>query len=62
MLMLTVRPGEYVTIGDDIKVCVQRGKFEQLMLGIEAPKDLLILRDKVIEREEARSAMRKERN
>ena len=26
MLMLTVKPGQYVQIGDNIRVCVQRGK------------------------------------
>ena len=53
MLMLTIKPGEYIKIGDNIKVCVTKGKREMLMLGIEAPKEVLILRDKVIERIEA---------
>ena len=52
MLTLTVLPGEYIQIGDDIKVCVQKGRTGKLRLAIDAPKDVLILRDKVIERNE----------
>jgi len=50
MLVLNVKPGQYVKIGQDIKVCVSSGKFGHLCLSIDAPKDVEILRDKVIER------------
>jgi len=53
MLMLRIKAGEHVKIGKDIKVCVSKGKYEQLYIGIEAPKEVLILRDKVVDRTES---------
>ena len=53
MLMLKVKAGQYVKIGDEIKICVHKGKYEQLHLGIDAPEDLLILRDKLIDQQTA---------
>ena len=43
MLLLGLRTGEYVMIGDDIKIRVMEMD-NYIRLGIEAPKDLPILR------------------
>ncbi len=52
MLTLAVRNGEYITIGPDIVV-----KFFKTgsvySVGIEAPKELVISREKLFERENA---------
>lgn len=48
MLMLGVKPGDYVMIGDDIKVrVVEAGAV--FRLGIEAPRDMLVLRKNLFE-------------
>jgi len=51
MLVITLHEGDYVMIGDNIKVHFDhtRGK-DILSLGIEAPKDIEILRGKVYEK------------
>ena len=49
MLMLNVRKGDYIMIGDNIKVYL----FESGMVsrvGIEAPKSVPVLRQEVYER------------
>jgi len=56
MLRLGIKPGEYVQIGEDIKVCVIQAKGGVLKLGVEAPREYEILRDKVIEKREAEGA------
>jgi carbon storage regulator CsrA len=53
MLTLTVKAGQFVKIGEDIKVCVHKSKRDLLTIGIEAPKEYVILRDKVLDRLEA---------
>ena len=50
MLALRLNAGEYVKIGDNIRVSVTKGKNEALTLSIDAPKELEILRGEVIER------------
>jgi len=49
MLNVTIGQGEYVMIGDSIKVYFNRTKGKALSLGIEAPKDVKVLRRKVYE-------------
>ena len=49
MLMLTVREGDYITIGDDIKVYLMKGEWKSV-IGIEAPKNIPILRQTVYDR------------
>ncbi|RIW39058.1 carbon storage regulator [Bacillus salacetis] len=44
MLVLGRKPGEYIRIGDDIKVQVILSDSNQLRLGIEAPKEIAIIR------------------
>lgn len=49
MLVLGRQPGEYVVIGDSIKVKVVRSTKGDLRLAIEAPKDVPIIRGEVYE-------------
>lgn len=53
MLILTRRHGESVRIGDDITVTVIELTGNQIRLGIAAPRDVLILREELTEREPA---------
>lgn len=47
MLILTRKPGESITIGDDIKIQVIEIKGKQVRLGIDAPKSYVIHREEV---------------
>ncbi len=49
MLVLGRKPGEYVMIGEDIKVKVVRSEDGNLRLAIQAPKDLMIVRGELTE-------------
>jgi carbon storage regulator len=50
MLVLTRRVGEVIHIGDDIQVSVLGVQGKQVRLGIEAPKEVKVLRDELKER------------
>ncbi|MCY4200098.1 MAG: carbon storage regulator CsrA [Gammaproteobacteria bacterium] len=62
MLILTRRLGESVLIGDQIRVKVLSVRGAQVRLGIDAPRDVQVNRDEVVdpdlkdEREAAREA------
>ncbi len=47
MLTLDLREGEYIYIGDDIKICFVKRQGPNNYIGIEAPRDIQILREKV---------------
>ena len=47
MLVLSRRVGETVRIGDGVAVRVLGVKGNQVRLGIEAPEDVLILREEI---------------
>lgn len=49
MLVLTRRPGEALTIGEDIRIVVLAIEGERVRLGIEAPRTILVLRQELIE-------------
>jgi len=49
MLVLGRKPGEYIMIGDTIKVKVVKSEAGDLRLAIEAPKDIKITRGEVWE-------------
>jgi len=51
MLVLGRKPGEYVMIGDNIKVKVVRGENGDLRLAIDAPRDVTITRGEVYEKQ-----------
>ena len=51
MLNLTVREGEYLLIGSDIKITLNKGSYkDSLSMGIDAPKSIKILRGKLYEK------------
>ncbi len=50
MLILTRRIGEGVLIGDSIRVVVLESRGKQFRLGIEAPSDVVVLRDEIFQR------------
>ncbi|AWI03676.1 carbon storage regulator [Clostridium drakei] len=52
MLVLGRKPGEYVIIGDSIKVKVVKSDAGDLRLAIEAPKDVKITRGEVWEEQQ----------
>ncbi len=54
MLVLTRRVNERVVIGDNIVVTVLEVHGEQVRIGIEAPRDVKVFREEVIERERGR--------
>jgi len=49
MLILSRGVGETITIGHTIRVKVLAIKGTQVRLGIEAPKDMRVLRDEIAE-------------
>ena len=51
MLVLGRKPGEYVMIGDNIKVKVIKGENGDLRLAIDAPKEVTITRGEVYEKQ-----------
>ncbi len=51
MLFLALAPGDYMTIGDDVVVQLDRIAGDRCKLAINAPKDVPVLRGKVLERE-----------
>lgn len=50
MLILTRRTGETVCIGEDVSVTVLAVKGNQVRVGINAPKNVIIDREEVRER------------
>jgi carbon storage regulator len=47
MLILTRKPGESIIIGDDIKITFLDMKGNQLRIGIQAPKHLMVHREEI---------------
>ena len=47
MLILSRRPGESLTIGDDVVVTVVGVTGNQIRLGITAPREVRVLREEV---------------
>ncbi len=52
MLVLSRRERERIRLGDSIIVTVVRLAGDKVRLGIEAPKDMLVLRDELEEHEQ----------
>ena len=50
MLKLTVKPGEYLLIGDDIKLVFSGGSSKNLRILIDAPKQYNIVRSEALAR------------
>lgn len=51
MLVIGRKPGEYVVIGEDIKVKVVKSDDGDLRLAIDAPKNIKIVRGEIYEKE-----------
>ena len=51
MLKLSLTPGEYLTIGEDIVVQVYRSEGGRSYLAVDAPREIPIVRGAVRERE-----------
>ncbi len=54
MLSLTLSPGEYVTIGDNVVIQFDCAVGERCKLAFQAPREVAILRGEVLERGGAR--------
>lgn len=50
MLILTRRMGEGLFIGDDIRITVLEIRGRQIRLGIEAPANVVVLREEIYRR------------
>lgn len=48
MLILTRKKEESILIGDSIKITVVEVQKNQVKIGIEAPKDLTVLREELV--------------
>lgn len=51
MLKLTVKPGEYIQIGEEIKVIFSGGSANNIHVLIDAPRKYNLLRSKVVDKE-----------
>ena len=49
MLVLSRKPLQSIMIGPDIKITIVKLERSQVRIGIEAPRDVTILRDELIE-------------
>jgi len=50
MLILALKPGQYIDIGDDIRVVFTGGSANNIKLMIDAPKELNIVRNEAAEK------------
>ena len=49
MLVLSRKPLQSIMIGPDIKITIVKVERNQVRIGIEAPRDVTILRDELVE-------------
>lgn len=50
MLILTRKIGEGIILGDDIRIAVLEIRGKQIRIGIEAPPDVVVLREEIYQR------------
>jgi len=48
MLVLSRKPSQSITIGSDIRITIVKVERNQVRIGIEAPRNVTILRDELI--------------
>jgi len=54
MLILTRRPTQTVTIGNDITVTVLEIRGRQVRIGVDAPRETAVLREEIVEKARTR--------
>lgn len=54
MLVLTRKDGESVQIGDEVRVTILRISGNRVTVGIEAPKQVQVVRTELLESDDAR--------
>ena len=59
MLVLSRKSGERILIGDGITLMVVRIDGQQVRIGIEAPPEVTIVREELVEGREARGVLEK---
>ena len=52
MLILTRRIGESLNIGDEIEISIVKVKGNQIVLGIEAPREISVIRSELLGEDE----------
>jgi len=52
MLVITRKPGDWFQIGDDVKVYFLDNRGNQMRIGIDAPRDVKILRGELVEEDQ----------
>lgn len=62
MLVLARRVNESITIGDDIVVTVLAVEGDRVKLGIQAPRDLLILRQEIFDAVQSQTRLQEHLN
>ena len=50
MLILTRKVGQTLMVGDDVTVTIVGVKANQVRIGIDAPKDVIVHREEIYER------------
>jgi carbon storage regulator len=56
MLVLSRKPGERIMIGDDVKITIVRIGPNTVRVGIEAPRDMNIVREELCVQDAEQSA------
>ena len=49
MLVLSRKPGEFITIGDSIKITVIESRGGKVRIGIEAPREVPVVRGELLQ-------------
>lgn len=57
MLILTRRPTQTVTIGNDVTVTVLEIRGRQVRIGVSAPRDISVLREEIAEKARPRRTL-----
>ena len=57
MLILTRRVGESLMIGDDVTITVLGVKGNQVRIGVDAPKEVAVHREEILDRIENAAAV-----
>jgi carbon storage regulator len=53
MLVLTRRPGQSILVGDEVEVVVVRVEGDRVVLGIDAPREVRVVRAELLHAVEA---------